>query len=128
MYKVTKRRDFLKLLGVLASTLLIPIGVSANEDYSIIETIEDGEDLIIKAPLDKLDLSKHLSVKYEVSMTKSFDTIIDNGEYIKEKDEALTLKVNKEKLDVGTKYYYRLSAYDETKLYWFNKAGELKLV
>lgn len=52
----------------------------------------------------------------------------EDAEYIKEKDEALNLKVNKEKLDAGTKYYYRLSAYDETKLYWFNKAGELKLV
>jgi len=61
-------------------------------------------------------------------MTKSFDTIIDHGKYMKEKDESLNLKVNKEKLDAGTKYYYRLSAYDEKKLYWFNKAGEFKIV
>jgi len=61
-------------------------------------------------------------------MTKSFDTIIDHGEYIKEKDEELNFKVNKEKLDAGTTYYYKLCAYDETKLYWFNKVGEFKLV
>ncbi len=27
-----------------------------------------------------------------------------------------------------TIYYYKLYAYDETKLYWFNKAGEFKIV
>lgn len=27
-----------------------------------------------------------------------------------------------------TRYYYKLCAYDETKLYWFNKAGEFRLV
>ncbi len=133
MYKFAKRRDFLKVAGVLASSLLVPTGLSAYENRSttivaLKDSIINDEYLIIKESLNEIDLSKNLNVKYEVSIDKSFNTIVYHDEYLTHKDKNFNLKINTKKLDSGIRYYYRLSAYNEESAYWFNTAGNIHLI
>ncbi|WP_299881489.1 alkaline phosphatase [uncultured Cocleimonas sp.] len=109
------RRRFLSLsTGVIISTGLINLGLSDEKKLGngqFLHGVASGDPLqdkvIIWTRLSPEKVTPSIGIIYEVSHKNDFSTLIHTGIVYAERENDFTVKVDLNKLEPGTRYYYR---------------------
>jgi alkaline phosphatase D len=127
------RREFIKVSGAVASTILISTGLVAcgsNSDNNATSDatnqpttlriafnhgVASGDPLatsvIIWTRVTHLEaLQSDIQVAFEVATDKTFANLVHNGIYTSNQASDFTVKVDAQNLQAGTTYYYRFSS------------------
>ncbi len=127
------RREFIKVSGAVASTILISTGLVAcgsNSDNNATSDatnqpttlriafnhgVASGDPLatsvIIWTRVTHLEaLQGDIEVAFEVATDKTFANLVHNGIYTSNQASDFTVKVDAQNLQAGTTYYYRFSS------------------
>lgn len=127
------RREFIKVSGAVASTILISTGLVAcgsNSDNNATSDatnqpttlriafnhgVASGDPLatsvIIWTRVTHLEaLQGDIEVAFEVATDKTFTNLVHNGIYTSNQASDFTVKVDAQNLQAGTTYYYRFSS------------------
>ncbi len=122
------RREFIKVSGAVASTILISTGLSAcgsssnNQDnqsamlrVAFNHGVASGDPLatsvIIWTRVTHLEaLQSDIEVTFEVATDKAFANLVHSGIYTANQTSDFTVKVDAQNLQAGTTYYYRFSS------------------
>lgn len=111
------RRDFLRVSGIMASSLTISTGLSActeennQQNANFNHGVASGDPLensvIIWTRVTPLDLEETINVNYEVATDNKFENLVHSGVETTTKSKDFTIKIDVLNLTAGTKYYYR---------------------
>ena len=111
------RRDFLRVSGIMASSLTISTGLSActeennQQNANFNHGVASGDPLensvIIWTRVTPLDLEETINVNYEVATDNKFENLVHSGVETTTKAKDFTIKIDVLNLTAGTKYYYR---------------------
>ncbi|MBN2824890.1 MAG: alkaline phosphatase D family protein [Campylobacterales bacterium] len=123
------RREFIKISGAVASTILISSGLTAcggssNDSENLLNVafnhgVASGDPLatsvIIWTRITHLDaIESDIQVDFEVATDEAFTHLTNNGTYVAKKESDFTVKVDVQNLQAGTTYYYRFSSNGKT--------------
>jgi len=122
MHPYMNRREFIRVSALAATTLFVStsLGGCSGSDYidvAFAHGVASGDPLKDKViiwtratPLVDLAEDELFDIDYEIATDESFEHIIRSGTVKTSKERDYTVKIDVQKLDAGSVYYYRFSA------------------